>query len=141
MLVGFVFSNASATRNCFELQAPPKTAGARYGEFAKDPLNLGTKPRANIDDTNAGVKQLVKANGKREWGVDTDGRAKGLFAGLPGTRDAGQMKKDFLLARYGECNDQPVHLKTSQSARGSMFGGGQVCVESAAINICFCRLP
>ena len=89
----------------------PRTAGANLGDFAQEKVGLGSGPGVDLD---------TRARGR----LDSDGRAKGYFAGLPGTREAGQMKKDFQLARYGE---RFIHQPSSMpmSARGSTSVSGE----------------
>ena len=93
---------------------PPKTAGAHLGHFARDELGAGRAPGADVESR-------ARARGR----LDNDGSAKGYFAGLPGTHEAGQMKKDFQLARYGEYTIHHQPLKSLSSAGDSISHFGE----------------
>jgi len=100
----------------------PKTAGAR---FASSERYLGTRTRVepanNTEEERDIYGAAVKRRGVLENGrIDHDGKAKGLFAGLPNKPGAGELKKDFQLPRYGEYDvaESTSKMSTLDSSKG-----------------------
>jgi hypothetical protein len=101
-------------------KGPPRTAGGGVGNYEKDNLFSSQESSKFQKDTREKGAEKVRR-------LDNDGRAKGIAAGLPGAHNAGQMKKDFKLALYGEYTHQgPQDNSTPKSTRGRVFGFVQV---------------
>lgn len=98
-----------------EQEHAPKTAGARYA--SESFVSVG--PRVEADSSVKDERDIygaIKRNGILENGrIDHDGRAKGRYAGLPNTLSAGELNKDFQLARYGEYDILHNNSKEPQS--------------------------
>lgn len=108
----------------------PKSAGARYamgGPF------LCATPRddSEISEDGRDIYGAIRRNGVLENGkIDLDGRAKGWFAGLPNTPAAGELNKDFQLARYGEYEILQSEGIGTQPLRGVSASGSNTVRES-----------
>ena len=86
-------------------------------------LFLGKDPASQALRTERARLQHQIFGSVSSSATDSNGWPKGVGAGLPNSRDAGTLKKDFVLARYGE---HAVTQTATASASAPKFARGNV---------------